>query len=461
MPARGDGDKAEHAHAAANARRPASIYNRHMLRLAAVVLCACGAAAQPGNRVVVVSIDGLMPDAYTHPEAHGLTVPTLRSLVARGMSASKVEGVFPTVTYPSHTTLATGVPPQRHGILTNKPADPLDKNFAGWRWYAEDIAVPTLWRVAEAQHLPVALVTWPVTVGAAVTWRVPEYWRAGGPDDQKLLRALSTPGLLDRVAQIYPELWKRLTPPDVLDDAQFAIATYLLTHEHPALVMVHAWALDDAQHEHGPWSREAIAAIEHADELLGKLLATLEAQPEWARTTFVVVSDHGFAPVEHEIRLNALFAQHHLIELDADGKTTKASVAVIANGGSAFVYASDPAARAEAERAINELGPAVAKVYTRDELVAAGGDRDVTFALAAAPTFAFGDRRTGPVIVDTPGRGTHGWPPTEPAMASSFLAIGPRVPHRELGAIKMVDIAPTLASWLGVSLPDAAGTALR
>jgi predicted AlkP superfamily pyrophosphatase or phosphodiesterase len=448
----------------------------------------------------MVSIDGLMPDAYVHPDAHGLAVPTLRALVSRGAYATAVASVFPTVTYPAHTTLATGVTPNVHRIVTNKPADALDTQFAGWRWYAEDIAVPTLWRVAAAQHREVALVTWPVTVGASVAWLVPEYWRAGGPDDQKLLRALSTPGLLDRVAHEYPSLWHELTPPDVHDDAQFAIATYLVTHEHPDLVMMHVWAVDDAQHDHGPWSKEAKAAIENADALLGRFVATLEAQPAWQHTTLVVVSDHGFAPIDHEIRLNALFARKHLIELDAAGKTKSARVAVIASGGSAFVYVLDQAARPEIEAAVNELasgaigeratnpelgdnpfatshgnvpvgraerregvaasaGPVIAKILGHDEVVAAGGDRDAAFVVVAAPGYSFGDARTGAIIVDTPGRGTHGWPPTDPAMAASFIAVGPNVVHRDLGQIRMVDIAPTVAHWLGIELP-AAGAAI-
>jgi len=424
-----------------------------------IALAACASSA-PSRRVVVISIDGLMPEAYTNPDAHGLKVPALRSLVARGMSASAVEGVFPTVTYPSHTTIATGVPPSVHGIVTNKPADPLDKNMAGWRWYNEDTKATTLWDAVEAQHRQAALVTWPVTVGAKATFVVPEYWRAGGADDQKLLRALATPGLLAKIARDVPDLWTKLTPPDVADEAQFAIATYLVTHEHPDLVMLHAWALDDAQHDHGPWSPEAKAAIENADRLIGKLVATLEAQPEWQHTTFVVLSDHGFAPIEHEVEPNVVFARHHLIELDKDGKTTSARVAVIASGGSAFVYILDPAATAEVDAAVGELA-GVAKRYSHDEVVAAGGDPAAAFVLAAQPNFSFGDRRIGPDVVDTPGRGTHGWPPTEPAMRSSFIAVGPAISHRDLGMIHMVDIAPTLAGWLGVTLPAATGTAIR
>lgn len=227
--------------------------------IAALAVAACGGApprdgagTSPGpdaGRVVVISVDGLMPDAYLEPDAHGLAIPTLRSVVARG-AAARVHGVMPTVTYRSHTTLVTGVPPRVHGIVSNKPLDALDKNLDGWRWYAEDIAVPTLYQAVEAQHRVTALIVWPVTVGARASIVVPEYWRAGGDDDQKLLRALSTPGLLDEVARAEPALWRLLTPPDIKDHAQIAIARHVLATRRPDLMLVHMFALDDAQHAH-------------------------------------------------------------------------------------------------------------------------------------------------------------------------------------------------------------------
>src|SRR5215470_15614341 len=89
--------------------------------------------------------------------------------------------VLPSVTYPAHTTIATGVFPARHGIVTNYAWDPVDKNLTGWWWYAEDIRAPTLWDAARAAGRKVALIDWPVTVGAKVDVLVPEYWRAGTP----------------------------------------------------------------------------------------------------------------------------------------------------------------------------------------------------------------------------------------------------------------------------------------
>ncbi len=100
--------------------------------------------------LVVISVDGLRPDYVTAADAHGAKVPQLRKFLHDGTYAQGVTGVIPTVTYPSHTTLMTGVWPAKHGILANQTFDPLQKNHEGWYWYAEDIRVPTLWDAAAA-----------------------------------------------------------------------------------------------------------------------------------------------------------------------------------------------------------------------------------------------------------------------------------------------------------------------
>ena len=92
--------------------------------------------------VVMISIDGLKPEAYTQPGP--ADVPTLRKLAAEGAFARGVVGIFPTVTYPSHTTLITGVTPAVHGIYNNRILDAEDRSDAGWYWYARDITAPTL-----------------------------------------------------------------------------------------------------------------------------------------------------------------------------------------------------------------------------------------------------------------------------------------------------------------------------
>lgn len=153
-----------------------------------------GAVRSP---VVLVSIDGLKPEYVRDADRLGLRIPTLRALVRAGASARGVVGVTPTLTYPSHVTLVTGVAPARHGVLSNTTFDPLVKNQQGWYWYAEDVRAPALWDAARARGLTTGAVHWPVTVGAGITWNVAQLWRAGTPDDRKLVRALATPGLVD------------------------------------------------------------------------------------------------------------------------------------------------------------------------------------------------------------------------------------------------------------------------
>jgi predicted AlkP superfamily pyrophosphatase or phosphodiesterase len=220
---------------------------------------------------------------------------------------------------------------------------------------------------------------------------------------------------------------------------------------------VHIFQLDDAQHDHGPWSPEARATMEAIDRELGALLGDLERSPDWKRTTLVVVSDHGFAPIDHEIRLGALFAKHGLVRGDAEGALTEADVGAIASGGSALFYVLKPERREAIDAAIGELGDHVARRIEHDELVAMGGDPEAAFALVAAPGHGFVDKRTGDVITAISPHGTHGWPPGDPAMAASLIAFGPEVPHVALGTVDMIDIAPTIARWLGVALPAATG----
>ncbi len=148
-------------------------------------------AAAPARHVVLISIDGMRPASYTSPGP--AKIPTLRALAARGAYARGVIGVLPTVTYPSHTTMITGVPPAVHGILNNTWLDPEGRAAGAWYWYARDIKVPTLPGLIRASGMTAAAVSWPVTVGMDLDYNVPEHFRSRHPEALSLVRALSTP----------------------------------------------------------------------------------------------------------------------------------------------------------------------------------------------------------------------------------------------------------------------------
>src|ERR1700751_2137665 len=219
--------------------------------LAFVTWCAPGVAPQSRQSplLVLISIDGLRPDYITDADAHRAKVPNLRRFLKEGAYAEGVEGVVPTVTYPSHTTLVTGVWPAKHGIYANTTFDPLQKNADGWYWYNEDLRAPTLWDAVAKAGRKTASVQWPVTVGAQIDWLIPEIWRAGTPEDGKLLRALCTPGLL---AEISPELGAYRGGFDSSPEADALrgkYAEWILQKKHPGILTLHLLGLDHEEQD--------------------------------------------------------------------------------------------------------------------------------------------------------------------------------------------------------------------
>jgi len=410
--------------------------------------------------VLLISIDGLRPDCVLKADQYGLEIPNLRRMLAQGAHATAVHGVFPTVTYPSHTTLLTGVSPARHGIYANTTFDPGNLNYSGWYWYAEDIKVPTLFDEASKTGLSTANVHWPVTVGARIDWNLPQYWRAGTPDDRKLLRALSTPGLLDLLGRDLPPYADGSDESLAGDQRRNLFAIRLLQLKRPAFMTVYFASLDHVEHQFGPFSAEANATLEQLDTLVGALRDS--AGPG---VVVAVVSDHGFVRIGKDVNLLTEFLKAGLITVDDTGKVTSWQAGGWAAGASAAVVINPDAPEGAKERVAAMLhqvseDPAngIARVLDADQIRRLNGFPNAAFVVALQPGYSFGPRVTGPLVTDSAMRGMHGYLPDVADMNSTFLIAGPGVPvGRSLGELDMRDIAPTLAAFLGIRLTEAEG----
>jgi predicted AlkP superfamily pyrophosphatase or phosphodiesterase len=415
--------------------------------LRAALLLALPLAAQ--NPLVVISIDGMRPDYVLKADEHNLKIPNLRRILKDGAHATGVRGVLPTVTYPSHTTILTGVWPVKHHIYSNVVFDPLSLNLAGWTWYAEDIAVPTLWDAASKAGLITGSVSWPVSVGAAgIRYNIPEYWRASKfpGEDVKLLKVISTPGLM---AEIEKEAGAYVTD---LDDAAHGdrqrtlYAAYILRHKHAQFMTVHLASLDHLEHAAGPFSPEANAALEQIDAEVGELEA---AAPN---AIFCILSDHGFTRTDHSFNLVSVFRE--------EGLATKTDWKAYPDleGGSAAIILKDPkdeATRAKVEKLLHRLAAdpknGIAQILDPKQIAAFGGRPDAAFWVDMQSNFTVG-------ATDRPNKvgGAHGYAPSNPQLLASFFIAGPKIKAGlDLGEIDMRSIAATLAKALGVSFPSA------
>lgn len=433
---------------------------RHIgLALALSALGVLPLAAATQARLLVISVDGLRPDYVTEADKHGYEIPALRKLLAESAYAEGVVGVVPTITYPSHATLMTGVWPIEHGVFGNQEFDP----FApGAKQITEisTIKVQTLWEAAHKSGYTVANVGWPVTTGAKfIDWLLPANaaFERDDPDGATATQSApnivydNPPGLADRLADALPK-GKKLGVSDRRHEWQVAV----ITRFKPHFMTAHVGHLDATQHRNGPFTPAVKKTIEYVDGLVGRLVATQRAaHPD---SYIAIVSDHGFLPTERAMSVNALLARAGL--LDVENKRWEA--AAYDTGASSAIMVRDPKNAATIAK-VKEVIAAAAKnpdygigrVFTREEVIARGGHPEAVLMLepAAGWRFVSGTRQ---VVTAVPGTGAHGQFPDQPALRAAFMLAGPGVAAgRNLGVIDMRQIAPTLAKVLGVALPAA------
>jgi predicted AlkP superfamily pyrophosphatase or phosphodiesterase len=424
------------------------------------------ALAEP---VLLISIDGLQPSDVIEADKRGIDIPNLKRFVAEGSYASGVKGVLPTVTYPSHATLVTGVSPARHGIFGNTSFDGMQINQGGWYWYASDYKVPTLWDAAAKAGLTTANMHWPVSVGArSITWNIPQVWRTGHSDDAKLIKALATPGLVESLEAKLGDFAAGIDESIEGDENRGRFSALLIEREKPYFATVYLTALDHEQHDKGPDTPEAHAVMRRIDAIVGKLVAAqLKANPD---SVIAVASDHGFSKVETEINLYRVFIDAGLITLDDKGKIKSWEASPWNSGGSSAIVLARPNDRALHAKVANLLATLqadpkhhISAVADANEIAKMGANPVASFYVNFAPNaYAGGFKgREAAVIAPSSSKGTHGFFPAAPFMRSTFMMMGKGVARgRNLGEVDMRAIAPTLAKIMGVALPDAEVSAL-
>jgi len=437
-----------------------------------VLLCwLCAAAAGPAGAepVLMISIDGLRPDYVLQADAHHLQIPTLRLFLKLGAYAQGVVGVIPTVTYPSHTTLVTGVWPAEHGIYGNVTSDTLRRTTDTWYWYARDVKVPTLWDAAAQAGMVTASVSWPVTVGRdSVKYLIPEYWYTRTPTDVPLMEALSRPDGWLRAAEQKLGPYNEDSVEAVQgDEVRTKFSLEILATEKPAFMTIHLAALDHYEHATGPFSAKSDATLEALDGMVSRLIAAARANDPTA--AIAIVSDHGFLPVERDVNLLLPFLQAGLIKLkpavhswDAP-KIASWDAMFWPAGGSAAVVLRDKndaamAARVKStlEKMKEDMQFQIARIIEQPQLTQMGGFPDAAFLVEMKPGAEPAWAVQGDISVASAQKGTHGYLPDRPELRASFFIMGPHVAvGRDLGVIDMRQIAPTIAGILGVSLPTA------
>lgn len=424
--------------------------------LLASLLClgisAAQAAAPPAKdrTVIVISLDGF--PAYMFQRSD-LPAPTLRGLMARGSYASGMQPVNPSVTWPNHTTLVSGVTPAEHHVIVNREIEstgawpPVRVNPDAEKSHM--VHAETLYDAAHQAGLTTAQVDWVAINNApTITWAFPEFLTS--PLQQEMisksaLTADDLQGFRSKSIVFRDEIWTRA-------------AAYLLREHKPNLLLFHLLTLDSVSHTYAPGTLAAYTAIGFLDRCIAQLMAAVQEAGMEKTTTIFVVSDHGFEKVPKQIMPGAVLSAAGLGSQD---------VFCISEGGSLMIYvdkakASEllPKAQEAFEKAEGVTRVAASKDFAALGLPQPATDPQMPDLIAyAKPGYGFGSPKMseGPAIklLNAP-IGSHGYLNTDPEMKAIFIAAGFGIRQGvALGEIRNLSVAPTIAKLLGVKLPAA------
>jgi len=425
-------------------------YTLALITMASILGSAFAQVPARQRMVVVISLDGFPAYALDDPK---LPVPTLRRLIRDGVNA-RMTIVNPTVTWPNHTAMVTGVRSDEHGLLANgtisrtgswppvKVEPMIDKE--------QMVHVPTVYDAARHAGLTTAQIDW-VAVNRAptITWAFNEWASADGPVEQEMIRkGILTASDLDS-----------FTKSNILfrDQIWTKAAVFLIREHRPNLLLLHFLSLDSTHHQYGPGTLAANAAIAFLDGCVAQVTEAIHAAGMADRSTIIVVSDHGFKKYTKQVSPTVALAAAGL----------EKSVYVLPEGGSAYVYFDS--------RQSAQLSPKVRKALEGiegiDKIIGPDGfgalglpqpDRDpqmYQLLLTAKDGYSFSGAAGGPVTSEVPQQaGSHGYLAADPEMDAIFIASGYGVrAGAKLARIANIDVASTIADLLGVPLPTAKG----
>ena len=439
------------------------------LSLAAAAVLAIGQAATAAaadRHVVVITLDGFPAYYLNDPK---VDLPVIRGL--RDAGASTEQGMIvsnPSVTWPNHTSLMSGVRPATHGVIYNglperqgvgKPATVTPE-----KTQQELVHVPLIFDVLKKAGMTSAAINWPCTAGSK---SIDDNF----PDVPNAIKSHTTPRLKDELKKA-GLLEKFATGGGAGRDEVWTEAACLaIKQRKPRLLALHLLELDSSHHQNGPNTPQGRTVANRLDGLVGRVLKALDDAGIRDKTTVFVVADHGFIAVTKTINPNVALVKEGLIEVK-DGKIVKARAHVIPEGGTGMVYLTDPATREQDRATVRRLfekAEGVTAVLDASDFPGLGlpsPDKHPGMAdmiIAVKDGYGVGGSFTGDQLI-TERRsqgGSHGYLSTEPKMNALFVTAGAGIkPGSKLPKVENVDVTATTAHLLGVKLDQADGRVL-
>ncbi len=418
------------------------------------------------KHVIFISYDAFSEDNWEKAKS----LPNLSKLIKKGAYTNKLRSVYPTLTYVIHTTYVTGLYPDKHGISHNNPLQPFipDKSKE-WYWFRKSVKAPTIYDLAKEKGLRVASILWPVTGKASIKYNLPEVVAINKENQVLKMIKNGSPFYVLSMALKYKKVLKGIDQP-YLDNFSTLLAMDTIKNKKPNLLMLHLIDLDDTKHKTGTDSKEVDQTLKRMDERLGGIIKAVKDAGIEEDTVFVISGDHGQINVDYRVYLNNLLLENNLI-YEENGQW-KWRAYLQSTGGSAYLHLKEGDKEAEslAIRILNEAKETgeygIEKIYTRKDLDNLRVHRNIPYMIEAKKGYSFEDYISFRTLEDLNQKkirfATHGYHPDKDNYSCNLIISGDIIKDNySLGQVEMVDIAPTIASILGIDLANTDGRVLE
>lgn len=412
------------------------------------------------KHLIIISIDAL----NAKDRAVFKHLPLFQDFIENGAYFPVVSSIYPSITYPCHTSIITGTYPKEHGIYNNEIPEPEKSPKHDWHWYEKDIQVPTLFDVAKAAGMTTAAVCYPVMAGSkSIDYNFPEIWSNTGESQLSLFWKYGSRSLIFNALKHAGKAKGKEQP--YLDNFSTALFMDIIRKKKPQLAALHLTELDTARHHHGTFSPEAKSALISAAHHIEDIIFLTKEIGIYEDTTFVLLGDHGFQDYHTAISFNRLLVDFDLMELDEAGKIKSWKAYGASSDGSLQIHLKDPddqKARRQVETIIDFLlalpNSPVKKSFTAKETkLRFQLDGPFHYMLEAADGYAFVQdifkSYLKPISeIKDSYKATHGFLPTQENLRTTLLIKGPQIrPGVYLDKISLVDEAPIFAKILGLN----------
>jgi len=376
-----------------------------MLFLKSALLCLLiispGVFAEKESTVIVISMDGVRHDISENND-----LDAFMRIEKNGVRAEYLIPVYQSTTYPAHVSMATGVYPDKHGILHNSFFDKV-KGYFSYDADANWLDVPPIWVLAEQQNIRSAVFFW---VGSETDWNNTGASYRKAPFDASITEEVKIEQILN---------WL-----DMNDE------------QRPRLIMSYWDGTDELAHQQGPISDDINQQMARQNKLLNSLLSAIDKREAWDYVTIFIVSDHGMTAVNNYIDLKALLYEAKIAARISEGPAVSHLFLKEQDVDNAFQFFKSQ------KNIIAFKKEDLPKKWRMNHPTRTG---DIILATEAPNMFSSYGRPNG----------MHGYSPDMVDMHAIFYGMGAGIKSQQLGPVHQVDLMPTISKILGIKIPHA------